>query len=237
VIDVAELDSEAGLGKSARRPGERDWRAIADRECEELRSLIRNTPSSRPLRAAGKSGATLHSEDAPTDERLPDSVESRSVRLGMAFHEAMERVDLIGGEGKDAIARELSARYKLDGESVRNLNEMMRITLSSSLLERVRSAASVGGKILRELPFICPLGSAEIEEGKIDLLFEEEGGWIVVDYKTDRLPENGESIDVTIRRKYSSQIRAYLHALQSIPIKVLSAYVLLARTGDAVQMT
>ncbi len=236
VIDVAELDSEAGRHKSARGSAERDWRAIAEREYGELHSLIRGTPSARPLRAAGKPESSLHSEDTPVDERLPDSAGSRSVRLGMAFHEAMERMDLIRGGGKDAIARELSARYQLDGESVRNLKEMMHITLSSELLERARSAASAGGKMLRELPFICRLDSAAIEEGKIDLLFEEKGGWILVDYKTDRLPENEEGIDETIRRKYSSQIRAYMDALQSIPIKVLSAYVLLARTGDAVRM-
>jgi ATP-dependent helicase/nuclease subunit A len=236
LIDVERLDSAAETRKSVRLPAEKDWCAIADRQYGELRSLLRDTPSARSLRAAGKSEDPLTSEDRPGGEYMPDVVESRSVRLGIAFHEAMERVNLFRGEEVGRTVEELSARYKLDRESSRSLEEMMRVSLSSELLERARTASNSGGKILRELPFVCPLDSATIEEGKIDLLFEESDGWILVDYKTDRVPDDGQKAEDYAMKNYSGQIRAYLEALRTLPIKVSSAYVLLARSGTAVQM-
>jgi hypothetical protein len=37
---------------------------------------------------------------------------------------------------------------------------------------------------LREVPFSVSL-EGNLVEGKIDLLFEEDGGWVIVDYRTD----------------------------------------------------
>jgi ATP-dependent helicase/nuclease subunit A len=113
---------------------------------------------------------------------------------------------------------------------------MIRTALSSGLLERTRNAANSGGRILRELPFVRPLRGAAIEEGKIDLLFEEGDGWVLVDYKTDWVSKEIEDAESHFRKKYSGQIREYVEALQALPVKVVAAYLLLARTGAAVQV-
>jgi len=75
-----------------------------------------------------------------------------------------------------------------------------------------------------------------IEEGKIDLLFEEAGGWVLVDYKTDALPRGRQNIAGYFRDKYVGQIRAYAEALAALPVKVEAAYLLLARTGDSIEI-
>ena len=77
----------------------------------------------------------------------------------------------------------------------------MRTCLSSHLLERARAAVRSGGRIFRELPFVRSLNQSTIEEGKIDLLFEESGGWVLVDYKTDWIQEKAEEAEEFFRGK------------------------------------
>jgi len=74
------------------------------------------------------------------------------------------------------------------------------------------------------------------EEGVIDLLFEEPDGWILVDYKTDQLPEDLPQPEAYFREKYSSQIERYAEALRAIKIRVKAAYLLLARTGAQIEI-
>jgi ATP-dependent helicase/nuclease subunit A len=104
------------------------------------------------------------------------------------------------------------------------------------LLERARAAARSGGRILRELPFVRAEDPAAVAEGKIDLLFEEKDGWVLVDYKTDTVSRPGENIEEFFRQKYSTQICAYVEALRTLLVKVDSAHLLLARTGKAIRI-
>ena len=72
-------------------------------------------------------------------------------------------------------------------------------------------------------------------EGKIDLLFEEDGEWIVVDYKTDRWKSGPERDDLA-RERYASQLNDYAAAVRALgkSAKVGSAWILSARDGDAI---
>ena len=130
----------------------------------------------------------------------------------------------------------MCTRYRLDRESGRKLEDMMRICLASELMERARNAVRSGRRVLRELPFVRSLDGSTIEEGKIDLLFEEEDGWVLVDYKTDWVSMNREEAESFFRDRYAGQIREYKNALQSLSRKIAAAYLLLARTGDAVKI-
>jgi ATP-dependent helicase/nuclease subunit A len=74
--------------------------------------------------------------------------------------------------------------------------------LDSDLLARVRRASQV----YRELPFTQVVAEG-LMEGKIDLLFCENGRWVLVDYKTDARVEVA---------KYAQQLRAYEAALRQV---------------------
>ena len=167
---------------------------------------------------------------------MPEAAANRSIRLGVAFHEAMERVDLFASNGLANLAREVATRHGLDPGSLRLLEAMMRASLSSELLQQARAAVGCNRRVFRELPFVRPLDSAAIEEGKIDLLFEGEEGWVLVDYKTDWVSEKSEDIEAFFRNKYAAQMRAYADALRARSIEVAAAYLLLARTGMVVRM-
>jgi ATP-dependent helicase/nuclease subunit A len=231
-VDTKSLDAFSRPRQTALLPETTDCRAIVEREYRELHALLDNTPFSRNLQAAGQA----ENKTGQAEERAPDDVENRAVRLGSAFHAAMEGADLLRQEDVTVRMQELSVRYKLDRESIAALEDMMRRCLASDLIERARRAIRSGRRLLRELPFVRSIGGATIEEGKIDLLFEEEDGWVLVDYKTDWVSNNKEAADTFFHNTYASQIREYRVALQNLSTRVTSAYLLLARTGDAIKM-
>jgi len=99
--------------------------------------------------------------------------------FGLAFHAVMERLDLATGSNLKELCRVKTAEYSIPG-SVEKMESICRQCLSHPLMERVR----MGERLFREVPFSVSL-DGYLVEGKIDLLFQEEEGWVVVDYKTD----------------------------------------------------
>jgi ATP-dependent exoDNAse (exonuclease V) beta subunit len=234
-IDAASLDAIVVPAKTTHSTAPKDWGMIAEREYSALRALVEKTPSASKLRMAGEN-AEAEAEEASPEAHVMETAQKRSVRLGTAFHEAMERADIFHLKSSELLLRELGAHYGLDSESADNLREMMELCISSELMERARSASRSGRKILREIPYVRSMNDSAIEEGKIDLLFEEADGWVVVDYKTDWVSREKEGRDAFFREKYSSQVREYVEALKCLSLQVNSAYLLLARTGDAVKI-
>ena len=99
---------------------------------------------------------------------------------------------------------------------------------TSPVAERMRAAAERGG-LYQEQPFVFALPADEILkkesrepiliQGIIDVFFEEEDGIVVLDYKTDYVPENPEE---TLRERYAAQLALYARALYEItgkPVK------------------
>ncbi|HEY8530732.1 MAG TPA: 3'-5' exonuclease, partial [Limnochorda sp.] len=71
-------------------------------------------------------------------------------------------------------------------------------------------------------------------QGQADLLFQEAGGWVLVDYKTDRLPA-GPGRGAALAARYAPQISAYAEAWRRVtgePVKERWLY--LVRSGEAV---
>jgi ATP-dependent exoDNAse (exonuclease V) beta subunit len=233
MIDTTALDASTALAKTAKPQTVPDWRAVLDQEYKELRALIADTPASGILKAAGDAAQT---EDRVAEERTPEEAGTRSMRLGVAFHEAMEQVNLAGSDGIAELVESVAARHRLDASGMKMLESMLRAGIESELFCRVRAAAGAGKRVFRELPFVRPLDAGTIEEGKIDLLFEEEAGWVLVDYKTDWVSAKGENVEEFFRKKYAAQVHEYVEALRSLSISVAAAYLLLARTGTSIRM-
>jgi len=63
----------------------------------------------------------------------------------------------------------------------------------------------------------------------MDVLFREQGRWVLVDYKTDAQPDPA---------KYSAQMNAYAAALQQIAgLTVAEKLLFFLRTGTVVRVT
>ena len=106
--------------------------------------------------------------------------------------------------------------------------------LHSGIGGRMRDAA-LRGKLWRERPFVLDIPAKEIDknwpegenilvQGVIDAWFEEPGGYILVDYKTDRVfSSDGHEL----RDKYAPQLALYRRALETItgvPVKEMYLY-------------
>ncbi|TAH64382.1 MAG: hypothetical protein EWM52_06690 [Methanosarcina mazei] len=104
------------------------------------------------------------------------------------------------------------------------------------------------GRLYREVPFTMEVECSEIFgspadsgcedetvilQGIIDCWFEEEGKLVLVDYKTDYIPE-GEL--ESIKEKYKTQIEYYARALRQITGKEISAkYIYLFWNGKVLE--
>ena len=80
-------------------------------------------------------------------------------------------------------------------------------------------------QIKREVPFTYAKedeeGDYQIIQGIVDCLFEEEDGWVLLDYKTDRLYQI-EDVQSEMSARYEVQLTVYTEAVEAIlkvPIK------------------
>lgn len=113
-------------------------------------------------------------------------------------------------EEKEAISR-LEARCTLLGlaEGERDhARRCLRNALGLPLLTRARAAR----RCFREVPFDLEL-DGRVVRGSIDLLFEEDGRWVVADYKTDAVSRREAPAGA---ERYLPQARVYARAVEGI---------------------
>jgi ATP-dependent exoDNAse (exonuclease V) beta subunit len=72
----------------------------------------------------------------------------------------------------------------IEGDDVPAAADTVRRVLRHDLLRRA-AAADARGACRRETPVTLTLSDGRLLEGIVDLAFEENGAWIVLDYKTD----------------------------------------------------
>jgi len=129
----------------------------------------------------------------------------------------MEQVDLRrpSPEQLAGLAAHAAGRWGIDNRD--ELIQLAQSTLEHPLIRRARQAEL----LLRELPFVYKFEGLLVE-GILDLLFQEEEGMVIVDYKTD-LAEQAE-----LERRwvdYSWQGLVYAAAMADIsgrPVKEVS---------------
>ncbi|WP_163195107.1 helicase-exonuclease AddAB subunit AddA [Clostridium thermarum] len=173
---------------------------------------------------------------------------------GTAVHFAMQHLDL----NKVNTTEEIQAQIDLMVEKAFITEEQAAVIkpyrilkfFNSSLGQRLLKAYKAGVEIHREVPFyidmpattIDPSLSKEIYEkemvrlqGVIDGFFEEDGGLVLFDYKTDYV---GEEVTVEdIKERYKIQIKYYSDTLEKIMgIPVKEKYLYLFYSGDIVDM-
>ena len=170
---------------------------------EERDKIVRQ--ASRPQTVSATALASVSKEESGQGQ-IPYRRGRGSTNLGRAVHSVLQTVDMEAGEGLESISRAQATVEGLAGrwEEIRGL---AKNALDS---DAVRSAVA-SGKYFRELFVSAPINGALIE-GFVDLLFENENGLTIVDYKTDDV-DSSEDIDRALD-KYGSQMGAYAYAVQ-----------------------
>ncbi len=156
---------------------------------------------------------------------------------GSAYHRVMELLDLkklLNLQGK-TLKEELAAQMdgmerseKLDPQWRQSVSvHKLALFFQSSLARRMIEAA-LEGRLKREQPFVLglPANSLNSEfpetetvliQGIIDVFFEEGDSFVVVDYKTDHVEQDGELVS-----RYKVQLDYYARALARLtgkPVK------------------
>ena len=159
----------------------------------------------RPASVAATSLADAPKEESDADTEIEDITPSRRGRggapLGRAVHAVLQTIDLETG---DAVAN--TARAQATAEGIPHLQseieELVWAAIDSDIVKRAVSSSN----FWREAHIAAPIGDGVLE-GFIDLLFEEDGELVIVDYKTDAI--DASATEYIANDRYREQAGSY----------------------------
>jgi ATP-dependent exoDNAse (exonuclease V) beta subunit len=170
-------------------PAERERHERLREEWRLRRLALIDRASRAPALIAPSRLAPERAEEA--ERRAPDEAPARggfparrAALFGEAFHRVMERAEPGEASALFGLSASVAADLGIDGEAAA-LERLAASALDSDLMKRASRAA----RRFREAPFIVPVAGGFVQ-GRIDLLFEEEGRWTAVDFKTDDIAED-----------------------------------------------
>ncbi|MCR5615456.1 MAG: UvrD-helicase domain-containing protein [Saccharofermentans sp.] len=117
------------------------------------------------------------------------------------------------------------------------------MTFVTSDICRVFEQAQDIGRAECEKPIVFAVPATDdskdyaLVQGKIDLLYETDEGWVVLDYKTERsdMPDQ-EARAEEAKERHGFQLSSYSAALEASGMKVKARYVYLVRFGEFVEV-
>ena len=132
--------------------------------------------------------------------------------IGRAVHATLADIDLAtgcdaGGSGAGEVARARAVAQGVENHAS-EVTTMVTAALSSPTVARAATR-----RHWREVYVSAPIGDSGVLEGFVDLLFDDEGALVVVDYKTDR-HRDGQALAASVAT-YRLQVAAYAVALES----------------------
>jgi ATP-dependent helicase/nuclease subunit A len=209
----------------------------------------------RALAAAGGGDAAAARWDAERKQRIEDAAQRPFVPIsatraaarsappaavvaasgggrdfGGLVHRILEWIPLEADDAPGLAARMAAAlgpTFGLDAEGARRAGDAARRALDLPVMHRARKAA----KLWRELPVWFPEGE-DLIEGVVDLVFEEDGGLVIVDYKTDHIADDQA---VAQAAHHAPQLQLYGRGLaQATAMPVRERLVLFTALGRTV---
>ncbi|WP_339254941.1 helicase-exonuclease AddAB subunit AddA [Sporosarcina sp. FSL W8-0480] len=174
----------------------------------------------------------------------PSFMQSRALsgaEIGTAMHTIMQHIDMTKSHSLQEIERfitELTARQLLTEDEAKavDVKKVFRF-FESPIFTRL----SQSDRILREVPFTYAFdgkdGDHQILQGIADCLFKEEDGWVLLDYKTDRIRglfTNEVDLVDEMQKRYGIQLSLYKKAVESIAKIQIKEMVLYLFDGERI---
>ncbi|QFG01109.1 helicase-exonuclease AddAB subunit AddA [Psychrobacillus glaciei] len=143
---------------------------------------------------------------------------------GTAVHAFMQNVDLSEIKTVDQVAAfaETLVQKEILTKAEQKAIDLKKMVpfFHSEIAERLKKAK----EIMREFPFTYSLkdedGDSQIIQGVVDCLFlEEDGRWVLLDYKTDRVQHliaNETHLIEEMKKRYNIQLSLYAQAIEAI---------------------
>jgi len=123
--------------------------------------------------------------------------------LGRAVHSVLQVIDLATGTGLDDLSKAQAAAEGI-ADKWQEVAKLARNGLQSPVVRR----AIASGNFHREV-FVSAPYEGKLLEGFMDIIFEEDGGLVIADYKTDAI-DNEEEL---LQKKETYERQAGLYAL------------------------
>ena len=164
------------------------------------------TSATRLAEEAARAKGDPGLDKGPRDLDLPPWQKGRyGTAIGRAVHGVLQVVDLVTGDGlRETCASQAAAERVLGKEDV--IERLARAALDAALVRRAATRP-----LWREVYVGVPWGDDGVLEGYVDLLYRDDDGLVVVDYKTDAWGSEAD-LDAKVER-YSVQLQAYASAL------------------------
>lgn len=145
---------------------------------------------------------------------------------GTAYHRALELLNFGKVRTREDLQNALDGfrrDQRMDEESLSLLSEDMLMGFLNSSLGKRLAAAQLSGRLKKEQQFVVGIPARDMDaghsderiliQGIMDAYMEEEGGLVLVDYKTDHIRPGEEKILI---ERYQMQMNYYQRALEQM---------------------
>jgi ATP-dependent exoDNAse (exonuclease V) beta subunit len=150
--------------------------------------------------------------------------------LGRAVHSVLQLIDLVTGDGLDGLSKAQAEAEGIAGKW-QEVAKLVRNGLDSPVIKR----AVASGNYHREV-FVSAPYEGRLLEGFMDIIFEEDGGLVIADYKTDAI-DNEEEL---LQKKETYELQAGLYALLANKVtgkKVKEVVLVFLRSGREISLS
>ncbi|WP_318615751.1 helicase-exonuclease AddAB subunit AddA [Sporosarcina sp. YIM B06819] len=187
-------------------------------ELKRLAILEQQADDTAVVKSDEVSMAYLHERPAFMQSRALSAAE-----IGTAMHTIMQHVDIgtaCTAADIEQLVMELAERQLLTAEEAKKVDiQSVAHFFQLPIASRLQHAKQVS----RELPFTYAHSDADgdfqILQGIADCLFEDQDGWVLLDYKTDKVRErfsSDEEVDAEMQQRYGIQLNLYKKAIEAI---------------------
>jgi ATP-dependent exoDNAse (exonuclease V) beta subunit len=201
-----------------------DWIKGHEQARERARQGISIT---RPSEMSGDEGHELTRDYETLQPR------GKAMEIGIAVHQVLELLDPAHPERAGSLAHAVAREKGLE----KDLEEIKRL-VSKAIQSSAYKRAVASGRMFREVPYTWWKSENEVSSGKMDLVFEEPDGLVIVDYKTDRVSEKDLE---TVPEKYRIQGQEYKQALEALsgkPVKeIIFLFLQEIFSGDTIHIS
>ena len=151
---------------------------------------------------------------SPTPLFLTSKKSLSPTEKGTLLHYVMQNIDLTCINSLTAIKKQLNTMIDQEMISQTEANEINTDQIYNFFHHDIGKRYCIAEKKYRELPFVMksPDDRSVLVQGIIDCCFVEDGEWVLVDYKTDRI--NEEKL-AEWSQSYTTQMNLYKKALES----------------------
>ena len=167
----------------------------------------------------------------------PHGAEKQGAEWGQAIHTLLETAMKHPGQDLRKFALAALQAEELPLELLDRVLETVGQVLDSDIWRRAQSSA----RCLTEVPLAMAIENSStgsslpaIRRGVIDLIFREQAGWVIVDYKSERVDADALPAIVAY---YEPQIRAYIQVWEAIVGEpVIEAGLFFTHPGSFIQV-